>query len=124
MAYQQKPGQTNLFSNRDKKEERHPDFKGECSIEIADRLYPLDIAMWRKESDRAGEYFSVSIRLKGQQQARPNAGRQHFNERVAQMDMPLDDDIVRAFAAAPPNDKDIPYALPGDVSPLRRLPRA
>jgi len=81
--------------------------------------------MWRKQSDRAGEFFSVSIRLKSQQQqTRSGTGRQHFNERVAQMGMPLDDDVDRAFAAAPPNDKDIPYVLPRDLSPLRHLPRA
>jgi hypothetical protein len=109
MAYQQKPGQTNLFSNRDKKEERHPDFKGECSVEIAGKLYPLDIAVWRKQSDRAGEYFSVSIRLKSQQQTRPSTGRQHFNERVAQMGMPIDDDMDRAFDTAPTDDEEIPW---------------
>jgi hypothetical protein len=109
MAYRQKPGQTNLFSNRDKTSDKHPDFKGECQVEIEGRLYPLDIAMWRKQSDRAGEFFSVSIRLKSQQQTRPNAGRQHFNERVAQLGQPIDDDMDRAFGPAPADDEDLPW---------------
>jgi hypothetical protein len=121
MAYQQKPGQTNLFSNRDKTSDKHPDFKGECQLEINGRLYPLDIAMWRKESDRAGEYFSVSIRLKSQQQTRPNTGRQHFNQRITELGTPIDDDIDRAFAAPPVDEKDIPWAVPYDVSPERRF---
>lgn len=64
MAWEQRPGSTNLFFNRDKKEERHPDFKGECSIEINGKLYLLDVRLWRKESSRAGEYFSLSLKLK------------------------------------------------------------
>jgi len=35
-------------------------------VEINRKLYPLDIAMWRNESHRAGEYFSLSIKLKRQ----------------------------------------------------------
>jgi hypothetical protein len=103
MPYQQKPGQTNLFSNRDKKEERHPDFKGECQVEINGHLYPLDIAMWRKESERAGEFFSVSIRLKGERQPRPSNGCQHVSDYVNQHGTAFDDEGV------PPDDKDIPF---------------
>jgi hypothetical protein len=103
MAYEAKPGTGTLFRNRDQKTDKHSDFKGECQVEINGRLYPLDIAMWRKESERAGEFFSVSIRLKGERQPRPSNDRQHVSDYVNQDGTAFDDEGV------PPDDKDIPF---------------
>ena len=84
-------------------------------------LVRLGIAAWAKESDRAGKFLSLSIKLKGERQStqpRSNGSRQQFNNHVNQHGIAFDDE------GAPPNDKDIPFALPGDLSPTRNLPRA
>jgi len=97
MAYtQQIPGKTNLFSNRDKKSEKHPDFKGEIQVEIDGTLHLLDIAMWRKSSDRAGEFFGVSIKLKGDRQSNSKSNdtwgkHQSFADRVNRLGTDIDD---------------------------------
>jgi hypothetical protein len=118
MPYEQRPGSGTLFRNREKKNDKHPDLKGDALVEIDGQLYALELAAWTKQSELAGEFFSVSIRLKGQQQTRPGNGRQHFNQRVAEMGMPVDAE------GALLDDKNIPFALPGDASSTRHLPRA
>ena len=72
----------------DKTSDRHPDFKGEVSVNINGTLVPLDVAMWRKTSDRAGEFFSLNIKLK---QSRPS-GRDNFNQRVQEVGIDIDAD--------------------------------
>jgi hypothetical protein len=64
IPYERQPGSTNLFSNREKKTERHPDYRGECQVEINGKFYPLEIAMWRKHGERVGEFFGISIKVK------------------------------------------------------------
>jgi len=84
-------------------------------------LVRLEIAAWAKESDRAGKFLSLSIKLKGERQStqpRANGGRPQFDNHVNQHGTAFDDEGV------PPDDKDIPFALPGDLSPTRNLPRA
>ena len=73
------------------------------AVYLHGHLYPLDIAMWRKESERAGEFFSVSIRLKGERQPRPSNGCQHVSDYVNQHGTAFDDEGI------PPDDKDIPF---------------
>jgi hypothetical protein len=34
-------------------------------VEINGQLYELDIAAWTKQSERAGKFLSLSIKLKG-----------------------------------------------------------
>jgi len=84
-------------------------------------LVRLGIAAWIKQSDRAGKFLSLSIKLKGERQStqpRANGGRPQFDNHVNQHGTAFDDEGV------PPDDKDIPFALPGDLSPTRNLPRA
>ena len=121
MVFEQRVNSGQLFRNRDKKTDKHPDLKGEALIEIDGQHYPLEIAAWAKESDRAGKFFSLSIKLKGERQStqpRSNGGRQQFNNHVNQHGTAFDDE------GAPPDDKDIPFIVNIDVSPERHLPRA
>ena len=121
MSYEQRPNSATLFRNRDKKNDNQPDLKGDGAIEIDGQLYQIELAAWTKQSDRAGKFLSLSIKLKGERQStqpRSNGGRQQFNNHVNQHGTAFDDE------GAPPDDKDIPFIVNGDVSPERRLPRA
>jgi hypothetical protein len=88
MPYEQRPGQGSLFKNRDKgNNERAPNLKGTGLLELADgSLIELDIAAWTKESQKAGKWLSLTIKLK---QDRPI--RQRFNQRVQEMGSDIDD---------------------------------
>jgi hypothetical protein len=64
MAFEQRPNSGTLFKNRDKKEPKHPDLKGDGLIEIAGTLYPVEIGAWTKETPKAGKFLSLSLKLK------------------------------------------------------------
>jgi hypothetical protein len=75
------------LGNRDKKSERHPNAKGDGNLTItADYInqhwdgqsylaVPLDLAAWTKQSDRAGKFLSLSIKLKGDQKSAPRQAK-------------------------------------------------
>jgi hypothetical protein len=102
MGYEAKPGSGTLFRNKDRKAANHPNLKGSALLQLEDgRLVELELAAWTKESERAGKFLSLSVKLKGARQA---SGYQRFNERVAEMGTPIDDDMDRAFGPAPADD--------------------
>ena len=65
MAYEARPGTGTLFSNRDKKNDKHPDLKGDALIEIDGQRYQIELAAWTKQSERAGKFLSLSINFEG-----------------------------------------------------------
>ena len=98
--FELRPGQGQLFKNRDRgNNDRAPTLKGSALLELADgSTVELDIAAWTKESEKAGKWLSLSVKLKAAQPVRStgasiaqNAGRQRFNERVAKVGTPLDE---------------------------------
>jgi hypothetical protein len=97
LPYEFRPGQGQLFKNRDRKNEKHPNLKGTALLELADgTTVELDIAGWTKESPKAGKWLSLSIKLKGDQPIRQRfdndgSGRQRFNRRVQEMGTDIDD---------------------------------
>ena len=119
MAYEQRVNSGQLFKNRERKNDKAPNLKGVGLLELEDgSLIELEIAAWTRESPKAGRWLSLSIKLKSERQARQGNGHQHFNDYMNQHGTAFDDEGV------PPDDKDIPFALPGDLSPTRNLPRA
>jgi hypothetical protein len=111
MAYERRPGQGTLFRNRDKGDnEKAPNLKGTALLELADgSLVDLEIAAWSRESEKAGKWLSLSIKLKGARYARKPSdqgqntnGRQQFNQRVQQMGMDIDGPVEDP-------DSDIPF---------------
>jgi len=124
MAYEAKPGTGTLFRNREKKSDRHPNLKGDALVEIDGQLYQLELAAWTKQSERAGKFLSLSVKLKGARQStqpRPSEGRQYFHERIEKIGVPLDDDLDRSWGPPPAGDDDIPFVVPYDLSPTRRF---
>jgi hypothetical protein len=63
--------------------------------------------MWRKSSERADEFFSLSIKHKQIRQRFDNArdGRPRFNQRVAEMGHSIDDDLDEAFGPEPDDER-------------------
>ena len=118
MPYKLKPGQGQLFRNREKKEDRHPNVKGNAMIDasavhqyLAEHpdatTMPLELAAWTKESDRAGKWLSFSVKLKQDRdstQSRSGGGREQFNKRVQE----VGSDIDAAFGDKP-EDSDISF---------------
>lgn len=70
MAFERRPNRGNIFRNKDKKEERHPDFKANGKDSILLELpgggtIEVEVAIWKKSSDKAKEYLSVSLKAVG-----------------------------------------------------------
>jgi hypothetical protein len=59
MAYEPKDGDISLFKNSDKKETKHPDYKGTALIE--GKKYK--IAMWMRESAKKEKFISGKIEI-------------------------------------------------------------
>jgi hypothetical protein len=102
MAYENKPGQIFLWSNRDKVEgDNRPDFKGDGTLELKDgTTAEIEIAAWQRESKNGNPYLSLNVKLKGARQAaRPPQSdpKAQFRARVEEIGTPVD------------NDKDIPF---------------
>jgi hypothetical protein len=118
MPYELKPGQGQLFRNHEKKEDRHPNVKGNAMLDAsAVRQYlaehpdattiPLELAAWTKESDRAGKWLSLSVKLKQDSdstQSRSGGGREQFNKRVQEVGSDID-----AACGDKPEDSDISF---------------
>ena len=64
MAFQQRLGSVNLFQNRDKKEDKHPDFKGSVEVQVGDQIVVLDIAMWERKTKNGDPYFGANVKVK------------------------------------------------------------
>lgn len=56
-----------LFKNRDKgNNQKAPNLKGNALLELADAsTVEFDIAAWTRESERAGRWLALSIKLEG-----------------------------------------------------------
>jgi len=61
MEYQQVDGYTNVFINRDKKEDKHPNFKAELLLDGV--IY--GVALWKKKTKSGDDYFGLKIAKKG-----------------------------------------------------------
>ena len=72
MTYQAIPDSANFFYVRNKRNPNAPDLKGEVilSEDLMNELVSnwkagtqprIDIAIWKKTSERAGEYFSLRV---------------------------------------------------------------
>ncbi len=57
MAYTHKEGSFTLSENRHKEKDTHPDLKGEGTLNGK----PAEIAAWRREWPKGGEYLSIKI---------------------------------------------------------------
>ena len=66
LPYQERPNSGSLFRNRDLgKNPKAPTMKGEALLELEDgRLVRLDIAGWSRESEKAGKWLSLNVKLK------------------------------------------------------------
>jgi len=65
-----------LFLNKKRGDNgKAPTMKGTGRITIDGREYELDLAAWTRESERAGKFLGLSIKLKGDYQyaAQPRA---------------------------------------------------
>lgn len=69
MAYQMKDGTGTLFKVQDKKNERGPDYTGDCMIDGT--VYRM--AAWIKESESGRKFMSFKFEPKEEQQSRPAA---------------------------------------------------
>jgi len=57
MSYERKPGDAVAFKNDYKKDDRHPDYKGN-GLDLQGN--EVDIAIWVKEG-KSGKFFSIKI---------------------------------------------------------------
>lgn len=69
MAYQMKDGTGTLFKVQDKKNERGPDYTGDCMI--GGEVFRM--AAWIKESESGRKFMSFKFEPKEEQQSRPAA---------------------------------------------------
>ena len=97
MPFEQRPNSGSLFKNRERKNDKAPNLKSTGLLELEDgSLIELELAAWTKESQKAGKWLSLTIRLKGARQARQSSGRQHGAD--------LDD----TFGREPAGDEEFP----------------
>jgi uncharacterized protein (DUF736 family) len=55
--YEIREGATNVFMNRDKKEDKHPDFKGQVLIDGKLK----DVALWTRETRNGERFYGCKI---------------------------------------------------------------
>jgi hypothetical protein len=90
MPFEHKPGSGSLFRNRDALgNPKAPSMTGTALLEIGDQFYDIEIAAWSKESPKAGKWLSLNVKLKTVR-PQPQAGREGFNKRVAEMGSDID----------------------------------
>lgn len=105
MSFEQKPNSGSLFVNRGReKNPKAPNLKGSALLELeSGELIELDIAAWVRESEKAGKWLSLSVKVKQpSSDARSGAGH---------------------AAAEQVEDSDIPFIVNFDLSPNRHFPR-
>lgn len=71
MAYEQKEGQGSLFKNHDKKTDKHPEYRGDCTINGQQYW----ISAWIKEGKK-GKWMSLAIQPKEDSKGRRQGGKQ------------------------------------------------
>lgn len=93
MAYEQRPGTISVFSNRFKKDDRHPDYKPmkNETVSCPHCDQDMDIALWQRRTKAGDAYFSVKLSVP---RPRTEADRLQRNARNE---------------ANPYSDEDIPY---------------
>ena len=102
--FENRPGQGALFKNRDRKNDRAPNLKGDALLQLeTGELVEVEVAAWTKESEKAGRWLSLSVKPKTIRQRfdNANAGRQRFNQRVAEEGQ----DIDESFGAEPDDER-------------------
>ena len=80
MAYETRDQSGSLFPNRDKKEDKHPNAKGEAKIDGV--LY--EVAAWTKTDKNGNKWQSLSFKVKGRRQ----------DTKPAESGLPKDDDMA------------------------------
>jgi len=76
MPYEAKPGSFNLFKNKDKKEDKHPDYKGEGK-DLDGNV--ISVAAWLNDG-AAGKYMSCKIERKEDKPVVAAAKKQEFSD--------------------------------------------
>jgi hypothetical protein len=71
MAYEQRDGQGSLFKNDEKKEAKHPDYRGSCKLNGVEYW----ISAWIKEGAK-GKWMSLALQPKEDKQGRRQGGQQ------------------------------------------------
>lgn len=71
MAYEQREGQGSLFKNDEKKTDKHPDYRGDCTVGGAKYW----LSAWIK-TGKNGKFMSIALQPKEDQQGRRQGGRQ------------------------------------------------
>jgi hypothetical protein len=106
MPYEQRRNSGALFHNSGKKDNaKAPDLKGDALVEINGQLYQLDIGAWTKQTERAGRFLSLSIKLKGDRDSgNPRLGERPHHVTDLIQGTPLDERPIRE-----PGDEDIPF---------------
>ena len=61
MAYEHKPGSFSLYKNKDKDNDRHPDYKGYGKDADGN---DIEVAAWIKRSEGRDSFMSCSFKLK------------------------------------------------------------
>jgi hypothetical protein len=95
MNYQAIPDNASLFTVRNKLNPKSPDLRGEIILSEAlmqdlindfkaGNQPKIDVGIWRKSSERAGEFFSIRI---------SKAYKRHDSEPVKQVERTVDDDV-------------------------------
>lgn len=65
MPYEQKPGQGSLFRNKKHVEgDKLPSMKGTALVQVGTLLAEIEIAGWKRESEKAGKWLSLSVKCK------------------------------------------------------------
>lgn len=72
MPYEEQVNRGNIWTNRQKRKENHPDYRGEIEIDLltlkelvdkakAGQPAKIEIALWTRSSEKAGTYHRASI---------------------------------------------------------------
>ena len=68
-----------LFRNNDKTEEKHPDYRGNINVDGTEYW----LSAWLKTSKQGMKYFSITIKPKNVDAARPKKSRsEDFNDQI------------------------------------------
>jgi hypothetical protein len=79
--------------------------RGDALVELNGQLYELDIGAWTKQTERAGKFLSLSIKLKGDR-----SNQQRFNGDRQPRAQDLDGVELDALPRRQPGaDDDIPF---------------
>lgn len=71
-----------MFPNRDKKQDNHPDFRGDAKF----KGQIVEVALWEKTDRNGNTYYSLKIQEPRGQQNRPTQEKQKPERRPVQGD--------------------------------------